>query len=94
MRLARRSVETPEAQRTWWQRFLVALTMGDAGRNGAEVAGCWPLHRIADLERELYGEVVSGEARDHVEGTEDERAAHPRSLLNGCTRHWTVVEYR
>jgi hypothetical protein len=83
----------------------VALTMGDSGRNGAEVEGCWYLHRIADLERELYGDILSASARDYVEGEPIEAARlgpyspggivpPPRPpLLRGCHAHWITVEY-
>ena len=92
-RLAARSIETPRPRRTWLQRFLVALTMGDSGRNVAEVEGCWHLHRIADLEREVYGEVVSESARDHVEGYPIPEGVRRPLLGGGCTRHWTTVSY-
>lgn len=94
MRLAGRSIETPLPQRTWLQRFLVALTLGDSGRNLAEVEGCWRLHKIANLEREIYGEVVSDSAREHVEGVLREANAWGARLLpGGCHADWTIVRY-
>jgi hypothetical protein len=86
MTLARRSVATPRPQRSRLQRFLVALTFGDSGRNLAEVEGCWHLHQIAALEREVYGEVVSDSAREHVVGD-------GKSRFGACTLHWLRVEY-
>lgn len=98
MSLRSRAVAVPESRRTWLARFIVALTMGDSGRNGAEVAGCWHLHQTADAEREVYGRIMSESIRDHVEGTPEQQARHEAqggatTLSPGCRRHWTVVTY-
>jgi hypothetical protein len=100
MSLRRNAIETPEARRSWCQRFIVGLTMGDAGRNWAQVKGCWYLHQIAAMEREIYGDIVSEYVRDHVEGPPETprelipgRQPPPR-LIRGCWEHLSEVTYR
>lgn len=77
-------VFVPRPKRTRWQRFVYAVRYWDAGRNMAEVEGCWHLHQIVETERELYGEVRDLYALDHVEGPQHEHEAKMEDWKRRC----------